>query len=45
MGKRKDNNHPDEEELIVFEDGEKATWEMSLLKENGEWKINSIIDR
>ena len=29
---------------IEFEDGEKATWEIFLVKENGEWKIDSIID-
>ena len=30
---------------IDFEDGEKATWEISLIKENGEWKIDAIIDK
>ncbi|MBU4175301.1 MAG: DUF4878 domain-containing protein [Actinobacteria bacterium] len=29
---------------IEFKDGKKATWEISLIKENGKWKINSIID-
>ena len=30
---------------IDFEDGKEATWEISLVKENGEWKIDSVSDR
>jgi len=38
------NGHAQVEMDIDFKNGEKATWEISLIKENGEWKISSIID-
>ena len=38
------DGHAQVEMDIDFKDGKKDTWEISLVKENGDWKINSIID-